>query len=233
MVRRLYDAVDRYVEDETTGKLKITHYDRLSYDGWVAQLYLLHLAKQVLICRLQRWSAGQHGGLAAGRMADVCSYSFAGEQVERPVSGPLRVGRPYGYHIIVSSTSAVPLALDVLAQVPQVLHWLRSTRNYARLLQSCMICTVVRMCCALSMAQQHMCEHGSTWPRPPFVHAGVAAAGAEALCVVQPHQRRAIHIVDPEPAILLSASFKVTLQLQPVSSALCSIYLLANSQIHH
>lgn len=45
----------------------------------------------------------------------------AGEQVERAVSGPLRVGRPYGYHNIVSSTSAVPLALDVLAQVPQVL----------------------------------------------------------------------------------------------------------------
>ncbi len=40
--------------------------------------------------------------------------------MERPVAGALRAGRAYGYHIIISSASAVPLALDVLAQVPQV-----------------------------------------------------------------------------------------------------------------
>jgi hypothetical protein len=68
-------------------------------------------------------------GPAAGRNADLCLHAFAGEQVERTVSGTLRVGRLYGYHIIVSSTSAVPLALDVLAQVPQVLHWFRNTRK--------------------------------------------------------------------------------------------------------
>lgn len=40
--------------------------------------------------------------------------------MERAVSGPLRTGRPYGYHVIVSSMAAAPLALDVLVQVPQV-----------------------------------------------------------------------------------------------------------------
>lgn len=46
----------------------------------------------------------------------------AGEKVERGVSGALRVGRPYGYHVIISSTSDAPLLLDVLVQVPQARH---------------------------------------------------------------------------------------------------------------
>lgn len=49
--------------------------------------------------------------------------------MERAVSRKLHVGRPYGYHVIVSSMSAVPLPLDVLVQVPQVLFCLLFLHN--------------------------------------------------------------------------------------------------------
>mmetsp|Transcript_17791 Transcript_17791/g.53615 ORF Transcript_17791/g.53615 Transcript_17791/m.53615 type:complete len:2186 (+) Transcript_17791:298-6855(+) len=60
VVQRLFDAQDRYVEDEATG-----------------------------------------------------------EQVERGVEGALQAGRQYGYHVILTSSSAAPQHLDLLAQVPQ------------------------------------------------------------------------------------------------------------------
>lgn len=44
----------------------------------------------------------------------------AGEQVERGVEGALQAGRQYGYHVILTSSSAAPQHLDLLAQVPQV-----------------------------------------------------------------------------------------------------------------
>jgi hypothetical protein len=93
--------------------------------------FALHSTDQASACRLQGCWARQHRHTAAGRVADLCLRNSAGEQVERPVSGPLCVGRPYGYHIIVSSTSAVPLALDVLAQVPQVLPQLHTAQKTA------------------------------------------------------------------------------------------------------
>ena len=39
--------------------------------------------------------------------------------MERAVGGLLQTGRPYGYHVILTSTSAAPQHLDLLTQVPQ------------------------------------------------------------------------------------------------------------------